>query len=33
VNFFIGDHPTAGVRIRNLERELAYNYAGASGSR
>jgi Zn-dependent protease with chaperone function len=27
-NFFLGDHSTAGARIRNLNREIALNYQG-----
>lgn len=28
VNFFLGEHSQASARIRNLEREIAYNYTG-----
>jgi Zn-dependent protease with chaperone function len=29
LNFFVGEHSTASARIRNLEREIGYNYRGA----
>ena len=28
LNFFLGDHPRASARIRNMQQQIAYNYPG-----